>query len=455
MTDIQARVGGAPSRTVHFRLPAVVVVVVLLGVAAVPAATAQLTPTVQAAPQATIVRVTASADPVRRGNMATVRYELTQPCALTVAIVDARGAVVRSFRFPAATGPSVFEWDLRFDGPRPVAEPEPGPLAPPGLYFARVMTGDHTRAQPFSVAPRAGARKASDADYAAALDLALKTRQLQSAVNESLLGLRAVRTQVGERVHQTSGALMESAQMLVNSLTDAERDVLGAQDVSGSTLAREGIRQRLASLAQDLGREDGQPSRASRARFEFLKGEVEHLQTQTRQRIEQRLEDFNTAAKAQGVELVGWPADTSPSRQTMTGWVRSAGALDTVERVAPANPAETATPATRPGEIWFDSKGVEFRPWLQTFIAQLKRNWLIPMAVMTLKGHVVVTFVVQRDGEISDISVPEPSKVPTFDQSAIGALVALNRTPPLPADYPGDRCQFTVRFNYNETPPKH
>ena len=51
--------------------------------------------------------------------------------------------------------------------------------------------------------------------------------------------------------------------------------------------------------------------------------------------------------------------------------------------------------------IQFDTKGVEFGPWIRRFIAQVKRNWFIPMAAMSLKGHVVLQFNVHRDGSIS------------------------------------------------------
>ena len=49
-------------------------------------------------------------------------------------------------------------------------------------------------------------------------------------------------------------------------------------------------------------------------------------------------------------------------------------------------------------EIQFDTKGVEFGPWIRRFIAQVKRNWLIPYAAMSMKGHVVITFNVHKDG---------------------------------------------------------
>jgi TonB family protein len=102
--------------------------------------------------------------------------------------------------------------------------------------------------------------------------------------------------------------------------------------------------------------------------------------------------------------------------------------------------------------IQFDSRGVEFGPWLRRFIAQIKRNWLIPMAAMTMKGHVVVTFYVHKDGSITEIDVPGPCPVQAFNRAAQGALIASNPTQPLPAEYPAERCFFTVTFYYNESP---
>jgi TonB family protein len=104
-------------------------------------------------------------------------------------------------------------------------------------------------------------------------------------------------------------------------------------------------------------------------------------------------------------------------------------------------------------DIQFDSKGVDFGPWLRRFIAQIKRNWLLPMAAMTMKGHVAITFNVHRDGSLTDIDVIGPCPVQAFNKAAAGALISSNPTYPLPPEYPSDRCFFTVTFYYNESPP--
>jgi hypothetical protein len=80
--------------------------------------------------------------------------------------------------------------------------------------------------------------------------------------------------------------------------------------------------------------------------------------------------------------------------------------------------------------IQFDTKGVEFGPWLRRFIAQVRRNWFIPQAAMTFHGHVVMQFNIHKDGTITGSSPTEP----------------------LPPEYPTDQAFFTVTFYYNEDP---
>jgi TonB family protein len=74
--------------------------------------------------------------------------------------------------------------------------------------------------------------------------------------------------------------------------------------------------------------------------------------------------------------------------------------------------------------IQFDSKGVEFGPWLRRFVAQVKRNWFVPYAAMSLKGHVVITFNVHKDGRITDLTVIRPSDVSAFNNAAFNALAS-------------------------------
>lgn len=105
--------------------------------------------------------------------------------------------------------------------------------------------------------------------------------------------------------------------------------------------------------------------------------------------------------------------------------------------------------------IQFDTMGVEFGPWVRRFVAQVKRNWepLIPLAAWSMRGHVVITFNVHRNGLITDLSVVQPAALDAFNTAAFGALASSSPTAPLPPEYPVDKAFFTVTFFYNETPP--
>lgn len=105
------------------------------------------------------------------------------------------------------------------------------------------------------------------------------------------------------------------------------------------------------------------------------------------------------------------------------------------------------------GPLQFDTKGVEFGPWVRRFVSQVRRNWFVPYAAMSMRGRVVITFNVHRNGSITDVTVIRPSEIESFNTAAVNALLASNPTAPLPPEYPDDHAFFTVTFFYNESPP--
>jgi TonB family protein len=103
--------------------------------------------------------------------------------------------------------------------------------------------------------------------------------------------------------------------------------------------------------------------------------------------------------------------------------------------------------------IQFDTKGVEFGPWLRRFVSRVRRNWFIPLSAMTMHGHVVLQFNIWKDGHITDINIIEPSALDSFNNAAYNAIVTSSPVDPLPPEYPSEKAFFTVTFYYNERPP--
>jgi TonB family protein len=109
--------------------------------------------------------------------------------------------------------------------------------------------------------------------------------------------------------------------------------------------------------------------------------------------------------------------------------------------------------AKDPGSaIQFDTKGVEFGPWIRRFVQKVKRNWFVPEAAFTFRGRVVLQFNIHRDGHITDLIVAQPSNIEAFNRAAFNAILGANPVEPLPPEYPDDKAFFTVTFYYNESP---
>ena len=152
------------------------------------------------------------------------------------------------------------------------------------------------------------------------------------------------------------------------------------------------------------------------------------------------------------------PSDTGFQRQTDATRQRPTGTLgDALRNLQRYVQNETfRNPqggVNDPGsEIQFDTKGVEFGPWLRRFVAQVRRNWNIPYAAMTFRGRVILQFNIHKSGAISDLIVLSPSDIEGFTNAAVNAIRGSNPTEPLPPEYPDEKAQFTVTFYYNQEP---
>lgn len=151
------------------------------------------------------------------------------------------------------------------------------------------------------------------------------------------------------------------------------------------------------------------------------------------------------------------PVDTGPRREQprpRTGGGVLADALRNLDRYVQNESFNNPQGgATEPGaSIQFDTKGVEFGPWIRRFVAQVRRNWFIPLAAFSMHGRVVLQFNVWKDGRITDIAVVSPSDIGAFNNASYNAILTSNPTEPLPPEYPSEKAFFTVTFYYNEPP---
>ena len=150
-------------------------------------------------------------------------------------------------------------------------------------------------------------------------------------------------------------------------------------------------------------------------------------------------------------------ARNEPNRNPMLGGPSPGILSDAIRNVQKYSQGESLQNVQGNGDfgpsIQFDTKGVEFGPWLRRFIAQIRRNWFVPYAAMSLRGHVVLGFKVHKDGSITDLQVMKPSTIDAFTRSAFNAIKLSNPTVPLPVEFPDENAPFIVTFYFNETPP--
>lgn len=150
-------------------------------------------------------------------------------------------------------------------------------------------------------------------------------------------------------------------------------------------------------------------------------------------------------------------ARNEPSRNPTLGGPQGGVLSDAIRNVQKYSQGETLQNVQGSGDfgpsIQFDTKGVEFGPWLRRFIAQIRRNWFVPYAAMSLRGHVVLSFKVHKDGSITDLQILKPSAIDAFTKSSFNAVKLSNPTVPLPLEFPDENAPFIVTFYFNETPP--
>jgi TonB family protein len=116
-----------------------------------------------------------------------------------------------------------------------------------------------------------------------------------------------------------------------------------------------------------------------------------------------------------------------------------------------------ATAAMGPLEVLTDTMGVDFGPYLQRVIHDVRMNWynLIPesaRAPLMKKGKVVIEFAILKDGSAAGMQLISTSGDVRLDRGAWGGVTASNPFPPLPTEFGGKYIGLRFTFYYNPNP---
>ena len=102
-------------------------------------------------------------------------------------------------------------------------------------------------------------------------------------------------------------------------------------------------------------------------------------------------------------------------------------------------------------DILSDTQGVDFGPYLQRILLDVKTNWylLIPDSAAMKKGKLAIEFAITKDGQVAGMKLVASSGDVALDRPAWGSITNSNPFPPLPSEFGGQYLSLRFRFYYN------
>ena len=189
---------------------------------------------------------------------------------------------------PKNVGVNRLTWDLRttpiatFPGMILWGAGTNGPTVPPGRYTARLTLDGKALTTPIVVKRNPALADVSDADLRARYLFAKNIRDKANEANESVIGIRRVKSQLAEREKKSSDATLKTlGDTLVARVSDVEDDIYQVKNQSGQDPLNFPIKvnNRLANLLGMTERSDGPPSSNWMSIFDILVTELKGYTT--------------------------------------------------------------------------------------------------------------------------------------------------------------------------------
>jgi len=110
-----------------------------------------------------------------------------------------------------------------------------------------------------------------------------------------------------------------------------------------------------------------------------------------------------------------------------------------------------------PYEITSDTMGVDFGPYMQRVLHDVKQNWyaMIPESAMPpllKRGKVSIEFAILKNGQIAGLRYVDGSGDVALDRAAYGGITSSTPFPPLPTEFAGQALGLRFTFFYNPDP---
>jgi len=104
-------------------------------------------------------------------------------------------------------------------------------------------------------------------------------------------------------------------------------------------------------------------------------------------------------------------------------------------------------------EILSDTQGVDFGPYLQRVLHDVRENWYraIPESAQMKHGNLIIEFAITKDGRVAGMKLVATSGDVPLDRAAWAGIVGSDPFPALPSDFGGQYLALRFRFYYNPT----
>jgi TonB family protein len=98
---------------------------------------------------------------------------------------------------------------------------------------------------------------------------------------------------------------------------------------------------------------------------------------------------------------------------------------------------------------YFNVKHFDIKPWAQRVISRINMQWSIPLAIKVgATGIVGVKTTIKKNGDITSVSIGQPSGLDPLDQAALTAVKNSAPFPSLPGDFPQETVDAYFVFEY-------
>jgi hypothetical protein len=200
------------------------------------------------------------------------------------------------------------------------AQPQRGPASPPGKYSVRITANGETKARQFSIGvdPRL-VEAGITAEYLhEQFKLSSQVRDRVSEANNAVIGIRAIRDQVNERMKKVPerrrAEIQKLADSLMKPLTLVEEEVYQVRNRSSQDPLNYPIKlnNKIAALMGVIESADHRPTDQTYEVFKELSGELEKQLQQMQSTLKTELPRLNAALKREKIAEVDPNAKPAP-----------------------------------------------------------------------------------------------------------------------------------------------